>query len=96
MVCRAVGRVERLIGRWAVGGVLVGAGKRRRRECGKLTRLYLGSLRVMGAHNLSDGCSFGIGKPRNLLTQGGVSFYELWEYRRWCMGEIGVGKALVI
>ncbi len=41
---------------WEVdnGKVLAGAGRRRRRECGRMDRLSFGSSSVERAHNLSD------------------------------------------
>ncbi len=45
----------RLIGGQVGGGrVLAEAGGRRRRECGRVERLFLGSSSVVRAHNLSS------------------------------------------
>ena len=42
-----------------MGGSLAGAGKRKRRDCGKVERLFLGSSDVERAHNLLNGVLHG-------------------------------------
>ena len=50
------------------GGVLAGAGGRRRRECGKVERLFLGSSGVVRAHNLTRGVALS-GREAEELSQ---------------------------
>ena len=61
-----MGRVERWIGGCSVGGLLAGAGKRKRRDCGKVERLFLGSSDVERAHNLLNGVALGSGEAEEL------------------------------
>jgi hypothetical protein len=49
-----------------VGGLLAGAGKRKRRDCGKVERLFLGSSDVERAHNLLNGVALGSGEAEEL------------------------------
>ena len=66
----AVGGVGRLVGRWESRGgvVLAEAGGRRRRECGRVERLFLGSSGVERAHNLSNGVALS-GREAEELSQ---------------------------
>jgi hypothetical protein len=49
-----------------VGRLLTRAGKRKRRDCGKVERLFLGSSDVERAHNLSNGVDLGSGEAEEL------------------------------
>jgi hypothetical protein len=64
-----VGGVGRLVGRWE-GWLRLGffrkVGGRRRRECGRVEWLSLGSSDVERAHNLSNGVALGSGEAEEL------------------------------
>ena len=49
-----------------MGRLLTGAGKRKRRDCGKVERLFLGSSDVERAHNLSNGVNLRSGEAEEL------------------------------
>ncbi len=56
------------VGRLVAVGFLAGTGGRRRRECGRVERLFLGSSSVERAHNLSKGVVLG-GREAEELSQ---------------------------
>jgi hypothetical protein len=66
--CGRCWKVGWQVGRLVAVGFLAEVGGRRRRECGKVERLFLGSSGVERAHNLSNGVALG-GREAEELSQ---------------------------
>ena len=80
--CGRCWKVGWQVGRLVAVGFLAEVGGRRRRECGKVERLFLGSSSVERAHNLSNGVVLGSGEAEEpsgvWISEGGVGTLTKW------------------
>ncbi len=79
--CGRCWKVGWQVGRLVAVGFLAEVGGRRRRECGKVERLFFGSSGVERAHNLSNGVALGSGEAEEpsgvWISEGGRNFDQV-------------------